>query len=85
MPECSQTGWFVLAWDEQTLILSLLHVSLESYSTLCCLLALIRPGIKCYEKMLLVGVEQKLVLCFSISSFSYSDTHGEDTVVTAIE
>lgn len=30
-------------------------------------------------------MEQNLVLCFSISVFSYSDSHGEDMVVTSIE
>lgn len=61
MPECSQTGWFVLAWDEQTLILSLLHISLESYPTLSLLALITGPGIKHHEKLFLMGVEQKPV------------------------
>lgn len=61
MPECSQTGWFVLAWDGQTLILSLLRVSLESYPTLSLLALIIGPGIKHHEKPFLMGVEQEPV------------------------
>lgn len=61
MPECSQTAWFVLAWDEQTLILSLLHISLESYPTLSLLALITGPGTKHHEKLFLVGEEQKLV------------------------
>lgn len=43
------------------------------------------PGIKRYEKLFLMGVEQKLVLWLLVSLFSYSDSHGEDRVVTSIE
>lgn len=84
MPECSQPGWFGLAWDGQTLILSL-HISLESSPTLSLLALITGPGIKHHEKLFLMGVEQKPVQCFSISPFSYSDTHEEDTVVISIE
>lgn len=55
MPECSRAEWFVLAWDEQTLILSLLHVSLESYFALCSLLALIRTWHKTLWKSVSYG------------------------------